>query len=391
MKILVCVGARPNFMKAAPLVKELKGLPETTVVLIHTGQHYDELMSDIFFADLELPRPDVYLGIGSASQAVQTARVLERFEDVLLKERPAAVVVVGDVNSTLACALATAKMEYPDGPDSYRGERPLLAHVEAGLRSFDRTMPEEINRLVTDALADLLFVTEESAIRNLRAEGIPDEKVHFVGNVMIDTLKAFSARAEASGIRAQLHLEEAEYALVTLHRPSSVDSPQVLGGLARTLVALAQHIPVVFPAHPRTLQRLETFGLKGQFCESSPGPVEGSMKSKPLLLSPLGYLDFLHLLKHARLVMTDSGGVQEETTVLGVPCLTLRENTERPVTVTHGTNKIVGRDPEVVLAEALQALSHPSKRGKAPPLWDGQAAQRIAAILVQALKERKDR
>ncbi len=360
LKVINVVGARPNFMKVAPVVEAMRRrASEFAPLVVHTGQHYDDRMSDAFFRDLGMPRPDVHLGVGSGSHARQTAAVMERFEPVVLEERPDWVLVVGDVNSTLACALVCAKL----------GVR--VAHVEAGLRSRDRSMPEEINRLLTDQLADLLLAPSEDAGRNLRAEGIPPERVRMVGNVMIDALFKHLERARSSGVREHLGVEGADYAVVTLHRPSNVDDAEVLAGLLSALERIAARLPVVFPAHPRTRARLAEFGL-----------TERAQKIDGLrLVEPLGYLDFLRLLSGARLVLTDSGGLQEETTALGIPCLTLRENTERPVTVTHGTNRVVGTRPGRVVAEAFDALDHP--RADHPPLWDGQAADRILNALLE--------
>lgn len=356
MKILNVVGARPNLMKMAPLLAAMHRVPDIEPLLLHTGQHYDEQMSGIFFAELGLPTPDIYLGIGSGSHAQQTARVMLAFEEVLLAQKPDVVVVVGDVNSTLACALTAVKLGIP------------VAHVEAGLRSLDRTMPEEINRVLTDAISDFLFTTERTANENLEREGIPAERVFFVGNVMIDTLLQHRNKAAQLGTPSQRGLAE-NYALVTLHRPANVDNPIILAGLVGVLLDLG--LPVVFPVHPRTRKQLELFGLWER------------LTAVPAihLLPPQGYLEFLNLLQNARLVLSDSGGIQEETTILGIPCLTLRENTERPITLTEGTNQLVGVEPSVVLAAAKRVLAEPQKPWPAPELWDGQAAQRIVAIL----------
>lgn len=362
MKIANVVGARPNFMKIAPLLAEMRRRAGLEPVLVHTGQHYDERMSERFLDELDIPRPDVYLGVGSGSHAVQTARVMIALEEALDGIRPDVVVVVGDVNSTLAAALVASK----------RGIR--LAHVEAGLRSFDRTMPEEVNRVVTDALSDDLFVTERAAIENLRREGIAAERIHFVGNVMIDTLLRCRARAESLGMPARVGVEPRGYALVTLHRPSNVDAPESLAGYVRLLARLAARLPVIFPVHPRTRGALERAGL-WEAVQAAPG-----LK----LLEPLGYLEFLGLMAEAGLMLTDSGGVQEETTILGVPCLTMRENTERPVTVTHGTNRLVGTDPERILAAAYEVLDSDRITPAAPELWDGRASERIVDVLAGA-------
>jgi UDP-N-acetylglucosamine 2-epimerase (non-hydrolysing) len=356
VKIVAVVGARPNFMKIAPLLWEMNRRQNIAAYLVHTGQHYDERMSKLFFDELHIPRPDIDLEVGSASHAVQTAEVMRRFEPVLVEQCPDAVLVVGDVNSTLACALTAVKFEIP------------VAHVEAGLRSFDRSMPEEINRLLTDQISRWLFVTERSGVDNLRREGIPDQRIYFVGNVMIDTLLACRARCEDSAILENLGLEERGYAVLTLHRPANVDQPAMLEGIMSAMARLQREIPVVFPVHPRTRK-----ALNGQVNESM-----ANLK----LTDPLGYLDFLKLMGHARLVLTDSGGIQEETTVLGVPCLTLRNNTERPVTVEQGTNQLVGLDPVHIVQTGLQVLAAPPNGGRIPELWDGGAAHRIVDILM---------
>jgi len=360
MKILHVVGARPNFMKIAPIMHAMACDPNRFAqILVHTGQHYDDEMSQVFFDDLGLPQPDVYLGVGSGSHAEQTAKVMLAFEPVLKEQKPDLVLVVGDVNSTLACALVCAKMDVP------------VAHVEAGLRSFDRTMPEEINRVLTDQIADLLFTTERDADENLRREGVTEEKIHFVGNVMIDTLLRHKERALALDVLGEYGLQPQGYALLTLHRPSNVDVPEVLSGILDALAEIQARLPILFPAHPRTVRRVREFGF------------EARLAAMPYLrvTEPLGYLEFLNLMANARLVLTDSGGIQEETTILGVPCLTLRENTERPVTVTQGTNTVVGSDPQRIVAEALAILDGKGKAGRVPELWDGKAAERIVAIL----------
>lgn len=355
MKLLTVAGARPNFMKVAPLMWELGRRPGVEARLVHTGQHYDERMSRLFFEELKIPRPDVDLGVGSGSHAQQTAEVMRRFEPVVVDWRPDAVVVVGDVNSTIACALVAAKLEIP------------VAHVEAGLRSFDRSMPEEINRVLTDAIGRWLFVSEPSGVENLRREGVAEDRIHLVGNVMIDTLLACRELARRSAILSDLGVEPRGYAVLTLHRPANVDRPEVLGGLLGAVGRIAEELPVVFPVHPRTRKALE----------GRPLPGGGRLK----LVEPLGYLDFMRLVSEARLVLTDSGGVQEETTVLGVPCLTLRENTERPITIERGTNRLVGLDPARIVGAGLEALAAPAPGAVAPPLWDGRAAARIVEIL----------
>jgi UDP-N-acetylglucosamine 2-epimerase (non-hydrolysing) len=363
MKVLNVVGARPNLMKIAPLVKEMQRYPSIRHRLLHTGQHYDENMSQVFFNDLRIPQPEIYLGVGSGSHAEQTARLMIALEKILLEERPDVVVVVGDVNSTMACAITSAKLWIP------------VAHIEAGLRSFDRKMPEEVNRLVTDALSDFLFTSSRDADENLLREGIPAEKIFFVGNVMIDTLNKHRARAEKLGTPAQYGLECGGYALLTLHRPSNVDMPDILAGILDALEIIQHDIPILFPAHPRTINCLAQFGFT-QRLELIPNL---------RIVEPLGYLEFVDLMMHARLVLTDSGGIQEETTILGVPCLTLRENTERPITVTQGTNVLVGTDPARIVAAAQNVLAGHSQAGGVPELWDGHAAERIVAILREQL------
>ncbi len=367
LKVINVVGARPNFMKVAPIVAEMKRRErEFTPLVVHTGQHYDAGMSDAFFRDLGLPTPDVYLGVGSGSHAAQTAAVMERFEPVVLREQPDWVLVVGDVNSTLACALVCAKL----------GTK--VAHVEAGLRSRDRTMPEEINRLLTDQISDLLFTPSEDAGHNLIAEGIPAERIRFVGNVMIDSLLHLLEGSAKSTIRETLGVAVGDYAVVTLHRPSNVDKPETFNQIIQALVDLSERLPIVFPLHPRTRKMMGEFGLS-----------EAAARSTNLhLIDPLGYLDFLRLYSGARLVLTDSGGIQEETTALGIPCLTLRENTERPITIELGTNKLVGSKRETILAAARAALNNSSANNpRIPPLWDGRTAERIVDSLVEATSE----
>ncbi len=364
LKVINVVGARPNFMKVAPVVEAMRRRPdEFAPLVVHTGQHYDARMSDDFFRDLGLPRPEVHLGVGSGSHAQQTAAVMQRFEPVLLEHRPDWVLVVGDVNSTLACALVCSKLGVP------------VAHVEAGLRSRDRTMPEEINRLLTDQLSELLLTPSEDADRNLISEGIPAERIRLVGNVMIDSLLKHLALAEESDARERLSVAGSDYAVVTLHRPSNVDDPEVLRGILHALTRVSERLPVVFPIHPRTRKNLDEFGLRGA-CEGG---------GRVRLVEPLGYLDFLRLYSGARLVLTDSGGIQEETTALGIPCLTLRENTERPVTVELGTNRVVGTDEGRIVAEAESALQRVrgDETPRVPPLWDGRAAGRVLDALVE--------
>jgi len=365
LKVLNVVGARPNFMKIAPISHAMlrRGRGEFTPMLVHTGQHYDPRMSDAFFHDLGLPEPDVHLGIGSGTHAAQTAAVMQLFEPVVIAERPDWVVVVGDVNSTLACALVCAKL----------GVR--VAHVEAGLRSRDRTMPEEINRLLTDQIADLLLTPSTDADANLRAENISAERIRFVGNVMIDSLYAQLPRAQDSQVREQLSVHEKEYAVVTLHRPSNVDDRESLSRILRALKLIGERLPVIFPVHPRTRRNLAEFGLMNS----------GEDQEVIRLIEPLGYHDFLRLYSGARLVLTDSGGLQEETTALGIPCLTLRENTERPITVELGTNQLVGTNTERITSAAFAALdaNHAHQEKRIPPLWDGRAADRILDALLE--------
>jgi UDP-N-acetylglucosamine 2-epimerase (non-hydrolysing) len=365
LKVINVVGARPNFMKAAPIVTAMRRREaEFAPLLVHTGQHYDPEMSQAFFEDLALPEPDAYLGVGGGSHAAQTAAVMQMFEPVVIREEPDWVVVVGDVNSTLACALVCAKL----------GVR--VAHVEAGLRSRDRSMPEEINRVLTDQIADLLLTPSAEADANLRAEGIPAERIRMVGNVMIDSLYAHLERAGASPVREQLGVRAGEYAVVTLHRPSNVDRREVFERILGALGEIARRLPVVFPAHPRTRKMIEEFGF-AQRVAAAPGL---------RVIEPLGYLDFLRLYSGARLVLTDSGGLQEETTALGIPCLTLRENTERPVTVEMGTNVLVGTQAEKIVRAALDVLDAPAgqQARRLPPLWDGQTAGRILDELIRA-------
>ena len=356
-KIVVVAGARPNFIKIAPLMSALGTLRGCRPILVHTGQHYDAGMSDVFFQELQIPRPHYVLGVGSGSHAEQTARVMLAFEPILQQEHPNWVVVVGDVNSTLACALTAAKQGIP------------VAHVEAGLRSFDRTMPEEINRQLTDTLSELLFTPSEDGNANLLREGIAAAKIHFVGNIMIDTLRSYEACARARHTCRLYDLPTGNYALVTLHRPSNVDEPEKLQSFLDMLSRIHNRLPVLFPAHPRTQARLTAWGLE--------------LPKGLRLCTPVGYLDFLSLMADARLVLTDSGGVQEETTALGIPCLTIRQNTERPATVIHGTNTVVGTDPGQILAAVDWVLTAGPSPNRLPPLWDGQTAPRIARILAE--------
>jgi UDP-N-acetylglucosamine 2-epimerase (non-hydrolysing) len=355
MKTIVhVVGARPNYMKIAPLMDALSGAPGIRQVLVNTGQHYDEAMSKGFLRELGLPAPDRDLNVGSASHAVQTAKVMMGFEEVCLEERPDLIVAAGDVNSTMAAALVAAKLLVP------------IAHLEAGLRSFDRRMPEEINRLVTDCLADLLLTPSEDADRNLKAEGVDPSRIHLVGNIMIDTLLKHLPRATLDRLRGRVDVAPKSYGVLTLHRPSNVDEPGALSPIVEALAAISAELPVVFPVHPRTRQRLESFGVR--------------MPPGMILTEPLGYIDFLSLTANARVILTDSGGLQEESTALGIPCLTLRENTERPATVEQGTNRVVGMRTDAILSAYRDAISGRIEPRR-PPLWDGHTAPRAAGVL----------
>lgn len=357
IKVLLIVGARPNFMKVAPIYAEMKRRPdEFHPLIVHTGQHYDAAMSDAFFDDLGMPHPDIYLGVGSGSHAVQTAKVMTEFEPVVLEHKPDWVVVVGDVNSTIACALVCSKLGIK------------VAHVEAGLRSRDRSMPEEINRILTDSISDMLLTTSRDADQNLTREGIPEEKIRFVGNVMIDSLIEHLKIAERSAIRDELGVADAKYAVLTLHRPSNVDDRATFSGILGSLIEISERLPIIFPVHPRTMAQIDEFGFR-----------DSIDRSNIRLIDPLGYLDFMRLYSGATLVLTDSGGIQEETTVLGIPCLTLRENTERPVTIELGTNVLVGTDPENIKRSAFRILDNEAtlRAATIPPLWDGNSARRI--------------
>jgi UDP-N-acetylglucosamine 2-epimerase (non-hydrolysing) len=362
-RILNIVGARPNFMKMAPIHRLMCHAECLEPKLVHTGQHYDEAMSKVFFTELQMPAPDVYLGVGSGSHAVQTAQVMIELEKVMLELRPDLVVVVGDVNSTVAAAIVAAKLWIP------------VAHVEAGLRSGDRSMPEEINRILTDSIAELQFVTEKSGMLNLAREGIAPEKIHLVGNVMIDSLIANLKRAEASTILEQLNVRERGYSLVTLHRPGNVDQRENLSKILAALKAIQEKIKIIFPIHPRTRRMLTELGF---------GDEVRQMKNL-ILLDPIGYLDFIHLMAHSRFVLTDSGGIQEETTYLGIPCLTLRENTERPITVEIGTNQLIGMDTNQIIQHSEQILAGNIRQGQVPEFWDGHTAERILRIVEERL------
>jgi UDP-N-acetylglucosamine 2-epimerase (non-hydrolysing) len=392
-RILSVVGARPNFVKVAAICEAIKGInglasvEQIHHILVHTGQHYDSNMSDSFFNDLELPKPDICLGVGSASHSVQTARIMERFESVVRNEQPHLVLVVGDVNSTAACALVAKKTCCRGGQDE-KPFIPKLAHVEAGLRSFDRTMPEEINRIVTDSVSDYLFTTEESANQNLLHEGVPESRIFFVGNVMIDTLLRHRSKAQESKILQDLQLadglEVKPYAILTLHRPANVDDKQVFSHMLDSFLDISRCMPVIFPAHPRTLKQIQDEGLSDYFVDHFiQDPVPRASQVRIRLVPPLGYLDFLRLMSEAKVVLTDSGGIQEETTILGVPCITLRDSTERPVTLVHGTNVLVGSSPERIIREFNRlSVSGQKLLNVSPRYWDGNAAKRIIKVLV---------
>lgn len=365
IKVVSIVGARPNFMKIAPVLKAMAPHgARFEHCLVHTGQHYDERMSQAFFEDLGMPRPDYNLEVGSGSHAEQTARVMIAVEPLLVEHVPDCVLVVGDVNSTLACALTAKKLNLN------------VAHIEAGLRSLDRTMPEEINRLATDAISDLLFTTDRFANENLANEGVPRDRIHFVGNVMIDTLLAHLSAAKGCGAQRRFGLEGRNYATLTLHRPSNVDSAPTLAGLLDAIKRAAPDLPVIFPIHPRTRSRIEAFGLSDRFV-GAPGEAGIHM------VDPLPYLEFLDLNRSARLIVTDSGGLQEEATILGVPCVTLRENTERPITISEGTNLLAGTTPKGVAEAIEQALAGAREGRTRPEKWDGHAAERIVEVLLE--------
>ena len=361
MKIMSVVGARPNFMKIAPIVKAFSKYKKVKHVLVHTGQHYDAKMSKSFFDELNIPRPNIDLGVGSDSHARQTARIMVKFEEVLKKQKPAVVVVVGDVNSTLACSVTATKMGFP------------VVHVEAGLRSFDRNMPEELNRLVTDSLSSLLFTTCPEGNVNLKNEGVPSKKIIYVGNVMIDTLIQHREKAKSSKILNKLKLEQQGFALATLHRPSNVDSKESLSRIVNLIEKVQKKLPLVIPIHPRTYSRFKQFGFLGRL----------KRMHNLHLIEPLGYLDFLKMMMECKCVLTDSGGIQEETTYLNIPCITLRENTERPVTVLKGTNYLTGMNQSLVLKTFQRILKNKGKRKKTIRYWDGRSAERIAEALVK--------
>ncbi|MBK6771719.1 MAG: UDP-N-acetylglucosamine 2-epimerase (non-hydrolyzing) [Ignavibacteria bacterium] len=368
-KIISVVGARPNFMKMAPVHKELQKFKSKIIhKIVHTGQHYDKRMSDVFFKELELPKPDIYLGVGSKSHAEQKAHIMIEFEKIILKEKPDLVMVYGDVNSTTAASIVSSKTL------SANGKPVPVAHIESGLRSFDRTMPEEINRIITDVLSDYLFVTEPSGMRNLKREGIDDKKVFFVGNTMIDSLEFYLKKIKGSEILDELCISKNEYVLTTLHRPSNVDDKTNLKkilNIFKNINRISPEVAIVFPVHPRTLKMIDKFRLRN---------ITDEIKNL-IITEPLGYLDFLKLVSNARYVLTDSGGIQEETTYLQIPCLTLRENTERPVTSEIGTNEICGLNEKIILNCIKKIESGKFKRGRIPKLWDGNASKRIVSIL----------
>ena len=395
MKIMSIAGARPNFMKLASIARAAEAHnfnlnsngqdnPDRIHhIIIHTGQHYDEKMSEGFFDELGIPKPDINLEVGSASHAEQTAEIMKRFEQVLVKELPDVLIVVGDVNSTIACTLVAAKIEYPA---DHSRKKPVIVHVEAGLRSFDRDMPEEINRILTDSLSDLLFVTEQSGIQNLRNEGTAESKIHLVGNVMIDTLMGHLEKAKESTVK-EIFSINGRYGLVTLHRPSNVDKLQDLKQILNALHSISQDMPLYFPIHPRTLEKIDRFGLTDlfnwQYMDEKSSPDSTREKTSTFYLTPpLGYLDFLNLTSEATLVITDSGGIQEETTFLNIPCVTLRENTERPITLTEGTNYLIGTDPKKIIATVNSILAGHTKESNIPQFWDGKAGSRIIEIIL---------
>ncbi|MBD3185112.1 UDP-N-acetylglucosamine 2-epimerase (non-hydrolyzing) [Candidatus Poribacteria bacterium] len=360
MKIACVVGARPNFMKIAPILAEMKKYPDIEPVLVHTGQHYDYEMSQVFFEELNIPKPDVYLEVGSGSQAVQTGKIMMRFEEMATEHKPDMVLVVGDVNSTMACAIVAAKLLIP------------LAHVEAGIRSFDRTMPEEINRVLTDAISDYLLTPTEGANENLSKEGIPEDKVTLVGDIMIDTLLKYKDQAASNPILRTLGLEKKSYVLMTMHRPFNVDIKENLINILNALKEIQKHIRIVFPMHPRTKARIEKFGLD---------KVVESMENFTII-EPLGYLEFMGLMINSKFVLSDSGGMQTETTVLNIPCLTMRENTERHETIEDGTNILVGNNTQKIIDESKKILAGKGKSGTYPEIWDGHTAERIVKAII---------
>ena len=400
MKILIVAGARPNFMKIGPLMDEINKFPQLQCILVHTGQHYDNNMSKIFFDELGIPRPDINLDVGSGSHAEQTAEIMKRFEKVCLNQEPTHVLVVGDVNSTIACSLVAVKMGIK------------VIHVEAGLRSFDRSMPEEINRVLTDAISDYLFITEKSAEENLLKEGHSKDKIYFVGNVMIDTLLKHKERAGCSDILDRLGLlnsecgnklnekkegncdnfleKQIQYAVLTLHRPSNVDDQETFKEILEALLEISKSFPIIFPSHPRTVNRIQEYKFQNYFHFITSDQKVAVNNTRINCIEPLSYLDFLNLVSKSRLVLTDSGGIQEETTILGIPCITIRNNTERPITVAAGTNSVVGNKKASILTGFHNAMSDEFQEAAFPPLWDGKAAQRIVEILLKEYEKTRN-
>jgi len=383
LKWLIVAGARPNFMKIAPLVNAIDKYNEDgksggkiiIPLIVHTGQHYDKAMSKIFFEELGIPKPDINLGIGSGGQGKQTGKIMIAFEKVVLTKKPDLVIVVGDVNSTLACSLVAVKLGIK------------VAHIEAGLRSFDKTMPEEINRIVTDSISDYLFTTCEDADENLRREGISNDKIYFVGNLMVDTLLAHKKRANKSNILQKLNLanntQQRDYGVLTLHRPSNVDVKKTFKNILESLKEISKLIPIIFPAHLRTQKQIKSFGMQDYFDY----PLSSNNSHGIRLIDPLGYLDFLKLMSNAKIVFSDSGGIQEETTILGISCLTIRENTERPITIKEGTNTLVGTNSDKIIDTAMKILNGGCKAGSTPKLWDGKSAKRVVDILIKMNSE----
>jgi len=379
IKLLCIVGTRPNFMKIAPIINQMEKYNSVhspqeifEYLLVHTGQHYDDNMSDHFFKDLQMPPPDIHLGIGSGTHSEQTAKIMIKFEKVCFQENPDLVIVVGDVNSTLACSIVAAKLLIP------------VAHIEAGLRSFDRRMPEEVNRIVTDSLSEYLFTTCRDANENLKIEGVLQNKIYFVGNVMIDTLLKFKEIAN-SKVKRFNKLKALNYGLLTLHRPSNVDNKKNCHQIFEALTEISKKVPIIFPAHPRTQKMIDEFGFSHFFQKKLPFNL--AQMRGIYIIPPLSYLEFIYLMGSAKLILTDSGGIQEETTVFGIPCLTLRENTERPITIKEGTNTLAGANKEKIIKESFNILNGKGKTGKIPELWDGKASQRIMNILLEGFSK----